>query len=185
MDSDSIPNKSNSHYELTAYYLIPNEKNDSIIELRDLLYATFDNHGNCKVIQNYMNKMVFKQFKIKDSLITNTTNYFDTISAKMRHLSLRQTRPIIYDGPDIRINYICDTISKTIDYQAYYEVDRIPLTMIFDELYSLTLRKDFKQFSDTMIIKNLRQDMLYSIYRDRSTDLSRTINCNWQRIVIK
>jgi hypothetical protein len=185
-DNSRLPFRSNPHYELTAYYLIDSDINDSIIELRGRLYATFDNHGNCKLIQNYSDKMIFNQFKIHDSLTTKLNNYFQASPTKNRlSSSYSSGMPALYSGPDLRINYINDTIVKTIDFQPLEWGDRIPLTDIFDIIYSFTIKNKRNQFLDTLSIKELRLKMLNSINLDKSADLSMTSNYNWKRIQIQ
>jgi hypothetical protein len=158
---EKVPFKSEPTYELSAFFVMHNLISDSVAPLRGRLYATFDKNGNCKVIQKYEDKMIFKHFKIPKQSILQLNKYF--INAPISQNTYLNAPPQIYDGPTLRMIYKNGTALKIIDYKA---TGSEIYTKIFDQIYEMTLSKDFKTFTDTITIKEMRMKMLKNIRHD-------------------
>jgi hypothetical protein len=158
---EKVPFKAEPIYELSAFFIMHNLKSDSTVPLRGRLYATFDNNGNCKVIQKYEDKMIFKHLRIPKVTIAQLDSFF--LNAPMKLNTYIDKPPRIYDGPSLRLIYKNGPISKILDFQAYgSEI----YSILFDQLYELTLNREYETYNDTITIKEMRLKMLNNIRDD-------------------
>jgi hypothetical protein len=160
-DYESVPFKTKPTYELSAYYVIHSLESDSIAPLRGTLYATFDKHGNCKLIQKYEEKMIFKHFKIPTETMSQLDSFF---SKAPIHLNTFRNGPAhLYSGPTLRLIYMNESISKTLDFIL---IDKEIYCVLFEQLYDMTLKKKYETYNDTIAIKEMRMKMLKQIRND-------------------
>lgn len=158
---DTLPFKTEPTFELSAFYVIHSLESDSIAPMRGRLYATFDKNGNCKLIQKYDEKMLFKQFKIPMKTINQLDSFF--YKAPLYLDPFRNGPPHLYSGPEIRLIFNNEGISKTLDYIAIG--DEI-YCVLFNELYDMTLQKKYQTYNDTTVVKEMRLKMLNQIRID-------------------
>lgn len=158
---EKVPFKTDPTYELSAFFIMYSMESDSVVPLRGRLYATFDKNGNCKVIQKYEEKMIFKHFRIPRETMSPLDSFF--INAPISLNTFLNGPASLYDGPTLRLVYKNGENSKTIDYLA---IGNEIYSIVFDQLYEMTLNKKYETFNDTITIKEMRLSMLKSIRDD-------------------
>ncbi|MEI6140587.1 MAG: hypothetical protein WCP85_15065 [Mariniphaga sp.] len=164
----------NPRYELTAFFLLHDQKHESLIHVRGKLYAIISDSGDCKLIQKYEDKMIFNQFKISEANINQLNQYFKNAPVKQDLIHYRAAR--IYDGPILKFVYTNETKVKTL---VFIAADDSIYHRVFEEIYSYTLKTKHNTLNDTIGIKEMRNKMLTTIRDEIEAEYKKDSNLKW------
>ena len=171
-ESNKLPFRTNPRYELTAYSLIHDQNNDSLLHLRGWLYATFNKKGYCMLVKKY-DRFTFNHFSITDKSINQLNQYFT--NAPVRLDLIHSGPPKIYDGPMLRLDYINNKVIKTI---YFLDGDDSIYQRVFKEMDFWNTKKN-TSINDTIGIKEMRYKMLTSIRNEIEAEFKMNSNFNW------
>jgi hypothetical protein len=174
---DKVPFKTYPQYELTAYFDLQDQEHYNIRLIKGRLYATIAKNGYCKIIQKYEDRMIFNHLKLSDKNIKDLNQYFVMAPLKQDQIYHRTGRPISYSGPLLRLDYKNDSIVKSI----YFENTNDSIyNRVFEEIYEFTIKTKYNTFLDTLVIKQMRYNMLESIRNDLKVILNWDLNRTWK-----
>ena len=156
--------KTSQKYELTAYLFLP--KSDILYDLTLVIYATIDKNGNCYLVKGYNDNFIYRKFTIPDTILSKLDIFFYKIPSKLDLIHNEQNNdhpPATYHGPYIRLNSRDGKGVKTIEYR----VDNNEVyNRFYTHIYSMTREKEYKTFTDTLQIKEMRLEMLMTLKND-------------------
>jgi len=130
-------------------------------------YALIDKEGYCNLIYKpYYPNTEIKYLKVRIDEIT-IKNILDTMEKIPSDIDLRPSKPILYDGPSLKIKLNKKNLSKTV----HFIVDSNSMANEFLKLYHFTVSKyEFLNglVLDTLYIEKRKLDFMeYSIKSDK------------------
>ncbi len=149
--------------EVVVYYWKYGIRYYDLHTLRGKLFATIDSTGNCKMIESYSGVTRYKNFLINDSLLIRLDASLSCLPSDLdMHPPL--DKPIIYDGPKIRVIYYLKNVKRIVDFLASERYSEQNCLLVYNLLNKLNRESKYKTFSDTIGIKQQRMKQLEAIY---------------------
>ena len=144
----SLKDKRYDSIELIVYYWV-DPKDGAEWILHCSTFALIDKEGYCNFIfKPYDPKTEIKYLKVKlDKLAINKIlEAFEKITSE---IDIRPDRPMLYDGPQLKIRMNKNDLSKTV----HFIVDSNPMINDFLELYYFSVSK--YNFSNALVLDTL------------------------------
>jgi hypothetical protein len=149
--------------ELTVCYWKYGKTYKDNHELRGILYAIIDSVGECKLIDRYSGITRYKVFQMPDILIKRLSDSL-SILKKDIDIHLSNNKPIIYDGPDIRVAYYAKGVLRIVDFIDDYEHSEHNCLALYKYIDDINKKPIFDKLTDTTGIESLRMQQLEMIY---------------------
>jgi hypothetical protein len=149
--------------ELTVCYWRYGKNYKDNHELKGILYAIIDSLGECKLIDKYSGITRYKVFQMPDILMERLT---DSVSILKEDIDIHPSydKPIIYDGPDIRVAYYAKGVLRVVDFIDDYEYSEHNCLALYKYIDNINKKPIFDKLTDTLGLESLCMQQLVMIY---------------------